>query len=77
MYDELDLRPFPHDPHDDEMRGAALQALIRDPRVHETTIDVAVADRWVTLKAEVRHQHESDAWITAALVVEKLRAKRE
>ena len=31
VYDELDLRPFPHDPHDDEMRGAALQALIRDP----------------------------------------------
>ena len=41
VYDQLDLRPFPHDPHDDEMRGAALQALIRDPRVHETTIDVA------------------------------------
>ena len=43
------------------MRGAALHALIREPRVHETTIDVAVADCWVTLKGEVRHQHESDA----------------
>ena len=43
------------------MRGTVLQLLIRDPRVPETTIDVAVADGWVTLKGEVRHQHESDA----------------
>ena len=61
VYDELNLRPFPHDPHDDEIRGAALQRLIRDTRVPETAIDVEVADRWVTLKGEVRHQHESDA----------------
>ena len=61
VYDELNLRPFPHDPHDDEIRGTALQRLIRDPRVPETTIDVEVADRWLTLKGEVRHQHESDA----------------
>ena len=61
VYDELNLRPLPHDPHDDEIRGTALQLLIRDPRVPETTIDVAVADRWVTLKREVRHQHERDA----------------
>jgi osmotically-inducible protein OsmY len=61
VYDELDLRPFPHDPHDDELRGAALQSLIRDTRVPEHAIDVLVEDRWVTLKGEVRHQHESDA----------------
>jgi osmotically-inducible protein OsmY len=61
VYDELNLRPLPHDPHDDEIRGTVLQLLIRDPRVPETTIDVAVADRWVTIKGEVRHQHESDA----------------
>ena len=61
VYDELNLRPIPHDPRDDEMRGTVLQLLIRDPRVPETTIDVAVADGWVTLKGEVRHQHESDA----------------
>jgi osmotically-inducible protein OsmY len=61
VYDELDLRPFPHDPHDDELRGAALQALIGDARVPEHAIDVLVEDRWVTLKGEVRHQHESDA----------------
>ena len=61
VYEELDLRPFPHDPHDDEIRGAALQALIRDDRVPDTTIAVEVADRWVTLKGEVRHQHESGA----------------
>ena len=61
VYDELNLRPFPHDPHDDEIRGTALQLLIRDPRVPENTIDVHVADRWLTLKGEVRHQHETDA----------------
>ena len=61
VYDELDLRPFPHDPHDDELRGAALQSLISDARVPEHAIDVLVEDRWVTLKGEVRHQHESDA----------------
>jgi osmotically-inducible protein OsmY len=61
VYDELNLRPLPHDPRDDEIRGTVLQLLIRDPRVPETTIDVAVADSWVTLKGEVRHQHESDA----------------
>ncbi len=61
VYDELNLRPFPHDPRDDEIRGKVLQLLIRDPRVPETTIGVTVADSWVTLKGEVTHQHESDA----------------
>ena len=61
VYDELNLRPLPHDPHDDEIRGMALQSLIRDERVRDTEIDVAVADRWVTLKGEVRHQEETDA----------------
>lgn len=61
VYDELSLRPLPHDPRDDEIRGAALQLLIRDSLVPENTIDVQVADGWLTLKGEVRHQHESDA----------------
>jgi osmotically-inducible protein OsmY len=61
VYDELTLRPLPHDPRDDEIRGAALQSLIRDPRVPESAVDVEVAGAWVTLKGEVRHQHESDA----------------
>jgi osmotically-inducible protein OsmY len=61
VYDELNLRPLPHDPRDDEIRGKALQLLTRDPRVHETTVDVEVDGGWLTLKGEVRHQHESDA----------------
>jgi osmotically-inducible protein OsmY len=61
VLDQLDLRPLPHDPRDDETRGKALQLLTRDPRVRETSVDVDVADGWVTLKGEVRHQHESDA----------------
>ena len=61
VYDQLNLRPLPHDTRDDEIRGTALQLLTRDPRVHENTVDVAVDGGWVTLKGEVRHQHESDA----------------
>jgi osmotically-inducible protein OsmY len=53
VYDELNLRPLPRDPRDDEFRSTVLQLLIRDPRVPETTIDVAVADSWVTLKGRV------------------------
>jgi osmotically-inducible protein OsmY len=61
VYEGLDVRPFPHDPRDDELRGAALQSLIWDERLHAHQIDVDVADAWVTLKGEVKHQHESDA----------------
>ena len=61
VYDELDIRPVPHDPRDDELRGAALQSLIWDPRVRDHEIDVKVADAWVTLNGEVKHQQESDA----------------
>ena len=46
---------------DDEVRGAALQALMWDPDVQADRIDVTVRDGWLTLKGEVKHQHESDA----------------
>jgi osmotically-inducible protein OsmY len=46
---------------DDQTRGAALQVLIWDPDVPDDRIDVKVKDGWLTLKGEVRHQHESDA----------------
>jgi osmotically-inducible protein OsmY len=46
---------------DGEIRGAALQVLIWDPDVPEDRINVTVKDGWLTLKGEVRHQHESDA----------------
>jgi osmotically-inducible protein OsmY len=61
VYDGLNLRPIPHDPRDDEIRGAALQLLIDDARVPESTIDVEVDAGWLTLEGEVRHQRESDA----------------
>ena len=31
VYDELNLRPLPHDPRDDEIRGTALQLLTGTP----------------------------------------------
>ena len=46
---------------DDQIRGAALQALIWDPDVPDERIDVTVKNGWLTLKGDVRHQHESDA----------------
>jgi osmotically-inducible protein OsmY len=46
---------------DDEIRGTALQVLIWDPDVPDDRIDVKVKDAWLTLKGEVRYQHESDA----------------
>jgi osmotically-inducible protein OsmY len=46
---------------DDEIRGAALQALISNAGVPAERVDVRVAAGWLTLKGEVKHQHESDA----------------
>jgi osmotically-inducible protein OsmY len=46
---------------DAEIRGAALQMLMWDVDVPADSVDVKVADGWLTLNGEVRHQHESDA----------------
>jgi osmotically-inducible protein OsmY len=46
---------------DDEIRGAALQALISHADVPDGRIDVTVAEGWLTMKGEVKHQDETDA----------------
>ena len=46
---------------DDEIRGAALQALMSSPDVPAEMIDVRVADGWLTLSGQVKHQSESNA----------------
>jgi osmotically-inducible protein OsmY len=46
---------------DDEIRGAALQALIWDVEVPSDTVDVKVDEGWITLKGDVTYQFESDA----------------
>ena len=46
---------------DDEIRGAALQALIWDVEVPSDSVDVKIDDGWVTLKGNVSYQFESDA----------------
>ena len=61
VVDELMVKWFGDQRSDDELRGAALQALISDAEVPDDAIDVKVAAGWVTLKGEVRHQFESDA----------------
>ena len=61
VVDELLVKWFGDQRSDDELRGAALQALIWDAQVPDDAIDVTVTAGWVTLKGEVRHQSESDA----------------
>jgi osmotically-inducible protein OsmY len=57
-----ELRVDPRDRFDDdEMRGAAIQALISDSEVPDDRIEVTVAEAWLTLKGEVEHQYESNA----------------
>lgn len=46
---------------DDEIRGAALQALASSDGAPAERIDVRVAEGWLTLKGEVRRQADSDA----------------
>jgi osmotically-inducible protein OsmY len=45
---------------DNEIRGAALQALMSNPEIPAHQIDVAVSSAWLTLKGEVKHQYEND-----------------
>ncbi|HYB30056.1 MAG TPA: BON domain-containing protein [Solirubrobacteraceae bacterium] len=58
--DELSLDLRDHW-EDDQIRGAALQALSSDPDVPEDRIDVSVDAGWLTLKGEVKHQSDSNA----------------
>jgi osmotically-inducible protein OsmY len=57
---ELSLDPRDH-VDDAELRGTALQVLMADDAVPDDYIEVHVADGWLTLKGEVKHQHENDA----------------
>ena len=60
VYDELSVDPR-HHWDDAEIRGAALQALMSSPGVPADQIEVKVDAAWLTMKGEVKHQHESDA----------------
>jgi osmotically-inducible protein OsmY len=46
---------------DDEIRGAALQNLIRAAELRSDSLDVKVPDGWVALTGEVSFQFHSDA----------------
>ncbi|HEY2602979.1 MAG TPA: BON domain-containing protein [Thermoleophilaceae bacterium] len=46
---------------DDEIRGVALQVLMWDTEVLSDSVDVKVADGWITLKGDVSYQYQSDA----------------
>ena len=64
---EDELRVDLRDRSDDEqIRGVAIQALMSDPGVPDDRIELTVADAWLTLKGEVKHQYESNAAFEAA-----------
>jgi osmotically-inducible protein OsmY len=58
--DELSVDPRDRT-EDDELRGLALQALMSNGRVPADRIEATVANGWLTLKGEVKHQSLSDA----------------
>jgi osmotically-inducible protein OsmY len=63
---EDELRVDPRDLwEDDELRGAALQALIDDDGVPEERIEVGVSAGWITLRGAVKRQEESNAAFSA------------
>ena len=59
---EDELRVDLRDHFDDaQIRGVAIQALMSDPEVPDDRIELTVAEAWLTLKGEVKHQYESNA----------------
>ena len=59
---EDELRVDPRDRWaDNEIRGAALQILMSTDDVPADRIEVTVANGWLTLKGDVRHQSENNA----------------
>ena len=58
--DQLRVDPRDHF-QDDELRGAALQALMSNDRVPADRVDVSVSNGWLTLRGEVTRQSDSDA----------------
>ncbi len=62
IVDDLKVHPpIAHRRTDDEIRAAALQQLIRDPRIRSTHIHVKVSHGHLTLTGYVREQSESAA----------------
>ena len=60
--DQLDVNPPGDDRRsDDEIRGAALQALIWDTEVPSDLINVKVDDGRITLTGDVSYEFQSDA----------------
>ena len=60
--DQIQVRLLDGDRRDDaDVRGMALQTLMRDTEVPNDLVDVKVHDGWVTLTGEVSYQFESDA----------------
>jgi osmotically-inducible protein OsmY len=60
VQDQLFVDPRDHW-EDDELKGAALQALISSSDALAEKIEVRVSAGWVTLSGQVKHQQDSNA----------------
>jgi osmotically-inducible protein OsmY len=61
VVEELQVRVLDHDRREDaEIRGAALQRLMRDASIPGDDLEVRVANGWLTLTGEVDSQLQSD-----------------
>jgi osmotically-inducible protein OsmY len=62
VYDDLSVRLMDAAQRSDaELRGMALQSIVRDTEAPAELIDVKVKDGWVTLRGTVSWQFQSDA----------------
>jgi osmotically-inducible protein OsmY len=66
VVNELTFDPRDHW-DDNEIKGAALQALMPISQVPGNQIDVKVGSGWITLKGMVKHQGESNAAFEAVV----------
>jgi len=61
VVEQLHVRRLDHDRREDaELRGAALQRLVRDSSLPGDDLEVRVVNGWVTLKGDVDSQFQSD-----------------
>jgi osmotically-inducible protein OsmY len=68
VQDELVVDPRDHF-DDDQIRGAALQALMSSPDVDADMVEVRVAGGWLTLSGQVKRQSDSNAAFDAVVGV--------
>jgi osmotically-inducible protein OsmY len=77
IFNELQVRLLDEDRRADaEIRGAAIQRLMEDPKLDADYLDVHVRDGWVTLTGDADRQFQSDRPSTTSGACAASRASR-